>query len=145
MQKRLRINSLEINGILVGWLVWQRQLVQFYSIIPIFFTFFAFLWLLPVMYPVNRTWISTIFKQMAEPWNTINTVINFVSTFVLLGLLWGGISVLLLGIYRFFIPKTLFLLHQASFPSRGGVGEKWLIWLAERLLVDDPIFSTKTS
>ena len=46
---------------------------------------------------------------MAEPWNTLDTVINFMSTFVLLGLLWGGATVLLLVIYRFFVPKTLFL------------------------------------
>ncbi len=145
LQENLGLNSLEINGLPVSWPQWQRKLVRYYSFVPLLITFF-FLWkLLPAIYPVNRTWISTIFAQMAEPWNTLDTVINFMSTFVLLGLLWGGATVLLLVIYRFFVPKTLFLIHQASFPSRGGVGEKWLIWLAERLLVDAPIFSPKTS
>lgn len=145
LEEHLNLQSLEINGKVVGWSTWQRKLVRFHSFFPLLVTFFFFLKLLPKIYPVNPTWISTIFAQMAEPWNTLDTVINFMSTFVLLGLLWGGATVLLLVIYRFFVPKTLFLIHQASFPSRGGVGEKWLIWLAERLLVDTPIFSPKTS
>ncbi len=141
LQKNLGLNSLEINGVPVSWPRWQRKLVQYYSFVPLFMAFFFLLKLLPI----SRTWISTIFAQMAEPWNTLSSVVNLVSTFVLLGLFWGSGVILLLGIYRFFVPKTLFLLHQASIPSRGGVGEKWLIWLAEHILVDDPIFSPKTS
>lgn len=146
LQQILKLHTLTINGQVVGWPNWQRRLAAGFEGYQMGMAMFGFL------LPVSRLipWVNTVSEKYLGIWTPyweITGVILFFTGFILFIVIgWMLVGIVLMFLYRLFIPKKLFLIHLASFPPKSfKSGRRFVTNLAERLLVDEPIFSPKTS
>ena len=146
LQQILKLHSLTINGQGLGWPNWQRRLAagfEGYQMSAMALGFFVFS--SPLI-----LWADAFTESFLAKWGQL---LGWVSALVFLFVVfffaimgWVFAGIVLMFLYRFFIPKKLFLIHLASFPTKSvKSARRFVTNLAERLLVDAPIFSPKTS
>lgn len=142
----LNLHTLTINGQVAGWPRWQRKLAMAYQTYPLWGTVFGFFFIIPHLLPWTNRFAESYLQEWVQSWRFASMVLYMVGLFVIPMICWLISGVLPLLFYRPFIPKNLLVFVLISFPQFSfEIQKKYTLNLVERLLIDDPIFSPKTS